>query len=298
MIYDNSMEIYWKNEADNTMILYWAGSYTAPTSNIKEYTWDSKNDKNLTNSSILASSEDIKTFTYKNGILSYSVSALGITRTFNLKLDKNVNFKSRNETNTFVDPDKKEDLLPLELVESGYNYTNELVYFAFIVKNPNKEKAIKKVKIRVTARDADGSVLGTEDIGGFSSSYILAESNRAYTSSLSIDKKPAKLDFEIIKPQDDDWTDKNNIKYDNNKILNVSNVTKRKDKIVGEISNPYDFNIDTAELVILYRNENNELVGGQYTYVKNILSNSKTPFDILIYSKYSKYKFDIFVYPR
>ncbi|WP_455955348.1 hypothetical protein [Actinomyces sp.] len=44
------------------------------------YTWDSVNDTEKTRSAILASSDETKTFTYTDNTISYSVTALGITK--------------------------------------------------------------------------------------------------------------------------------------------------------------------------------------------------------------------------
>lgn len=85
IINDTSIEVYWVNKEDDTKSLYWAGTFAPPTTADKKYSWDSKNDKEKTGIAILASNDDTKTFTYDNGELSYSVSALGTTQTVKLK---------------------------------------------------------------------------------------------------------------------------------------------------------------------------------------------------------------------
>lgn len=82
-ISDGYIEINWVS-ADSTS-LYWAGTYTAPEKAVKEYTWVSENDKEKTESALLASSDDTKEFTYKNGVISYEASAMGTTKTIELK---------------------------------------------------------------------------------------------------------------------------------------------------------------------------------------------------------------------
>lgn len=82
-ISDGYIEINWV-DADGTS-LYWAGTYTAPEKAVKEYTWVSENDKEKTESALLASSDDTKEFTYKNGVISYEASAMGTTTTIELK---------------------------------------------------------------------------------------------------------------------------------------------------------------------------------------------------------------------
>ncbi len=80
-----TIEIYWINEEDESKALYWAGTYVAPETTDEPYTWDSENDKEKTDNSILASSDDTKTITYQDGQISYEASALGVTKTIRLE---------------------------------------------------------------------------------------------------------------------------------------------------------------------------------------------------------------------
>lgn len=77
----DTIEIYWVTESDGTTALYWAGSFKAPTDNKEPYTWVSENDHNKTGMALLASGDDTKEFTYSDGQISYSASAMGMTTT-------------------------------------------------------------------------------------------------------------------------------------------------------------------------------------------------------------------------
>lgn len=81
----DTVEIYWVSNGGDTKSLYWAGTYEAPTS-AGAYSWDSVNNHEKTDSSLLASGDDTKTFTYEDGVLSYSASAMGTTTT--VKMEK------------------------------------------------------------------------------------------------------------------------------------------------------------------------------------------------------------------
>ena len=81
----NTIEVYWYTASDQTSALYWAGTFEAPTTADEPYTWDSVNDKEKTDYAMLASGDDTKTFTYKGGKISYSVSAMGVTTTVELE---------------------------------------------------------------------------------------------------------------------------------------------------------------------------------------------------------------------
>lgn len=87
-IKDGVIEIYWVNDEDDTKSLYWAGTYVAPADTTEPYTWSSANDTEKTATAFLASTEEEKEFTYEDGVLSYSTSALGTTKTMKLKKQK------------------------------------------------------------------------------------------------------------------------------------------------------------------------------------------------------------------
>lgn len=85
IISDSTIIINWVSDGGATTSLYWAGTYTAPTSDAEEYSWTSDRDKAQTDSALLASTDDTKDFSYKDGKISYSVSAMGMTTTYELE---------------------------------------------------------------------------------------------------------------------------------------------------------------------------------------------------------------------
>lgn len=84
VITENTIEINWVTDNGNTKAIYWIGSYTAPTEATDTYEWTSVRDKEKTDTAIMASTDDTKVFSYSNGKLSYTVSALGTTTTLEL----------------------------------------------------------------------------------------------------------------------------------------------------------------------------------------------------------------------
>lgn len=80
-ISNDTMEVYWIMEENDTVALYWAGTFQAPKTTDEPYHWDSQNDHSRTSGALLASDDETKTFTYEDGKLSYSVSAFGRTMT-------------------------------------------------------------------------------------------------------------------------------------------------------------------------------------------------------------------------
>lgn len=84
-ISENTIEIYWVSNNGDTKSLYWSGTFVAPETTDEPYTWVSENDKEKTGAAILASGDDTKTFTYEDGQISYSASAMGTTTTVRLE---------------------------------------------------------------------------------------------------------------------------------------------------------------------------------------------------------------------
>ena len=88
-IADGAMEVYWilnEGSEEETFALYWAGTFTPPTSADEPYVWESVNDKERTGSALFASDTDTKAFTYQDGEISYSVTFQG--ETFDVELAK------------------------------------------------------------------------------------------------------------------------------------------------------------------------------------------------------------------
>ena len=84
-IEDGVITVDWIADGGKTSSIYWVGTYEAPTEATESYTWDSANDHEQTDGALLASSDDTKTFTYENGVLSYQFSALGTTTTIEMQ---------------------------------------------------------------------------------------------------------------------------------------------------------------------------------------------------------------------
>lgn len=85
---ENTITIYWVSDNGDTKSLYWAGTFVPPENTDEPYTWDSENDTEQTSMALLASGDEIKTFTYENGQISYEASALGTTTTVRLEKEE------------------------------------------------------------------------------------------------------------------------------------------------------------------------------------------------------------------
>lgn len=88
VITTDRIEINWVSDGGDTKSIYWIGTYEAPTEAVDEYFWTSERNKEETDTALLASTDDTKDFTYKDGVISYEASALGTTKTVELTKEK------------------------------------------------------------------------------------------------------------------------------------------------------------------------------------------------------------------
>ena len=76
--------------------------------------------------------------------------------------------------------------------------------------------------------------------------------------------------------------------------LSIENASYKEDSIVGEIKNNNDYSIDSSVVTVIFRDENNVLIGGTSTFVDSISANSNTPFDMSIYENFATENFEIY----
>lgn len=84
----DSIHVYFYTPDGETSALYWSGTYVAPTEPTEEgaeYTWTSEANHDETDKALLASSDDTKQFTYKDGDLSFPISMMGVQSTIHMK---------------------------------------------------------------------------------------------------------------------------------------------------------------------------------------------------------------------
>lgn len=75
------IEVYWVMPSEDTVALYWSGSFTAPSGEDDgPYSWTSQADSERNASAIMASPDETKEFTYENQEISCSVSLMGATK--------------------------------------------------------------------------------------------------------------------------------------------------------------------------------------------------------------------------
>lgn len=277
-ITQDTIGVFFIMEGDDLPWTYWVGTFTAPSAATDTYQWESKN--TYSGNGLLASNAEKKQFSYSKGKISFEVTMMGETATV---------FLERGEwdvSNIPVDLEKvassqpTAEFKPLEILDSGYLLkNNEWLYYYVDLYNPNNDYAVEFPSIRITARDADNILLGTENQ---TLSIIYPNQHFIYGSqAFSVDAVPETVTFEAIEP--DDYNIKNAATLEPYQPLEVVNTALRSDKIVGEIQNNNAQDYDMACIVALLKNSSGDLVGIESTFVNNVKANGTTPFDISLF---------------
>ena len=294
-IKDGIIELFWISDGGDTHMLYWSGSYEAPTSADDEYAWESVNDKIKTDSALMASGDDSKTFNYKNGEISYEVSIMGQTGTVTL-------VRSDNDYTSFApaggSSGEAQDGQQIELVESGYSLDSNdgyvSVYYAVKIHNPNEEYAIEFPKIQITAKSEDGKILKTEEqvLNSISANDTIIYGNRVSYEG----EEANSVEISVSNGKDDYMHQSGSgvIRQEQLAISNVSeNVGEYEKTYTGEVTNNSTEDLSTVAVIVIYKN-GDEMIGGDATYIDDLSSGSTKPFEISEYSNLEYESFEIY----
>ena len=273
---DGKIGVFFILEDDPEPWTYWVGTYDAPTEAVDKYSWTSQN--TYGGSGMLASTAETKDFTYKSDGLSFEVTIDGETNTITLV---------RGEWDTSSIPDSafesvnaaSTDVKDLEIKDSGWYVDGDYLKYYIVVHNPNEEIAVEFPSFRITARDSDNVVMGTEDQ---TLSIIYPGQDFYYGSqAFSVDGVPDSVDFEMFSPED--YNLKNATAMDEFKNLEVVNTAVREERFVGEISNPNSYDVDSAIIVVVCKDSSGNVIYTDSTFVNNVASGKTTPFSISFY---------------
>jgi len=167
-ITEDTIEIFWIFEDDDSYALYWSGSYVAPTEAGDSYTWDSVNNTERTDSSMYASPDETKTFTYEDGVISYTVSFMGETYDYEIvpsELNYMVLAESSEEeegTDTETEsPTSADEVLSQVDVRSEVTSKGEVCVFI----TNNSDTVIDELDISAVFYDESGTMVDMDDDG-------------------------------------------------------------------------------------------------------------------------------------
>lgn len=174
----------------------------------------------------------------------------------------------------------EEPFLPLEVKESGFVMHGDYLYCAVILYNPNENYCVEFPTFRITARDADGLLLGTDDQV---LSIIYPQQEFCHASlAFKVEEAPASVDIEIVPPEDYNIEDVSLTDHPDFKPLMAVNPVVREDKVLCEIENPNDFAINSTIATVIFRNESGDITYGTSTFPDGIPASSSIPVSISV----------------
>ena len=150
------------------------------------------------------------------------------------------------------------------------------------ITNKNSEYAIEYPTYRITAYDESGKILGTEE--QVLSLIYPKQDFTSYSLCFELSKKPAKIAVSLLKPDDYNITSASMLDYPSHKQMVGKNISVNKDSVTGEIYNPNNYDIDSAMVVIVFRDANGTIVFGWNEFVDQIPAGGSVPFEADIYT--------------
>ena len=170
----------------------------------------------------------------------------------------------------------------LKIVDAGYSVSNGYLYYGVILHNDSADNAFQYPTVRIMARNADGSLIGTYEQ---TLTTVYPGSDYQWGGlGCSLDEEPAKVEFELS-VSEYGTVSKTDLENPEFVPLEITGVSEKNDEILGksylgEVLNKNDFDIEGAGIVILFRNENGSLVGGDSTFTSTVKAGKSAPFEL------------------
>lgn len=180
----------------------------------------------------------------------------------------------------------------IELLNSGYsalqNDGSTTILYAVEIVNNNAEYAISFPKILITAKDADGKILKTEEVTLMG---IAAGDKYTYGNTVSYEgNAPASVDISVGNG-DDDYVTQEGSEFIKSNELSVSNVSENSGTFkifTGELTNSSSKDLDNIAITVIYKS-GDKIIGGETSYADNIKAGETKPFEISTYSNFTGY---------
>lgn len=154
VIAEGTISIDWVLDGGDTRSVYWVGTFD-PTVDGSPSAVVSERSVEETERALLASSADTKDFTYDDGELSYSQSALGTTTTIVLE-------QQSAETGS-ASLNNQEEEPTVEIVDSGFGQGERTAQAIVIATNSSEAAVGEFVTVSVNFLDAEGGIIATEE---------------------------------------------------------------------------------------------------------------------------------------
>lgn len=185
----------------------------------------------------------------------------------------------------------------VEITKAGFSISGGCLLHSVVLHNSSNNQALRFPQYRVTAKDADGKILGTEQ-------YVLniIYPDRDYVCGdigFEMTEYPAVVEFEMLEADEWDMVETTLLDKKEYLPLEVENIFCRKEDgniytYTGEIYNPNQYQIDEARVSVIIKDTDGKMLGGSPGFVDHIKAGGKVPFSVTIYSDHVIADSDIF----
>ncbi len=187
----------------------------------------------------------------------------------------------------------------LEIADAGYTEIDEFLYISVIVHNNSTDKAFNSPEVQVNAKDEGDALLGS---GIVYLSTVFPGMDTVFAGMIcDVSDHPAIVEFNIVPPQE--YNTHTVAPDDKGPIIVAEGVNKetgpfQKTIFTGEAYNTTtDYDVDSASVYILFRNEQGSLIGGDLTYADGLSGGSKVPFEISVLDEYLTDDYAVYAVP-
>lgn len=155
VITEGTISIDWVSDGGDTRWIYWVGTFDSKIEGALPQKVFSERNAEETDRALLASSDDTKEFTFEDGQLSYSQSALGQTR--KIVLEK------QSAGNGAPFSTSQEESPAVEIVDSGFGQNGTFTQGVVIVTSTGERSVGEFVTVSVNFLGTEGEILSTEE---------------------------------------------------------------------------------------------------------------------------------------
>lgn len=177
---------------------------------------------------------------------------------------------------------KQNERQPLSVAETGY-FMDEFgsAHYAVIIENENMDAAAELVNMKITSKDADGKIIGSEDAY---LTLLFANGKTALCGTTYSAQNAATLEFQIVESPNM-WQHETMQQAEFDEAFYVQNINESTGEygdttVAGEIVNTGSAGFSAASINAVFRDANGAIVGGATTTISSVPADSTVPFSI------------------
>lgn len=169
----------------------------------------------------------------------------------------------------------------LDVKEFGWFISGDYLESIITITNKDSENAIEFPTYRITAYDESDKVLGTAE--QVLSVIYPKQDFSSYSLCFELTEKPSRIAVSVFTPDDYNIVSPTMLEHSGHKQMVGKNISISGESVTGEIYNPNDYDVDSALVTIIFRNDKDEIILGALTFVDQIAAGGSVPFDVAVY---------------